>query len=261
MGAFKATVREMLGPGPRAERVLDTAYRIRRPWSDPLLEPPVPWLAPGVPLLVIWSAKSACSLTFVWYLSLVGQLDQFRASGESPHEYRGRRYMSSDAFKRGKRRVLDDYRVVHVIRDPYLRAVSSFRHALATGFADRRSAMLDRRLDRQEGVSFSRYLDFLEELDPNRWNVHFRQQFHRIERIKPADYVINISKVTLLDELNNLEEELGLPRTDFAALGSILQKEEERRAKTTPFVGDVANRPLDVPAARASSRGRTTLSS
>ena len=123
---------------------------------------------------------------------------------------------------------------MHVIRDPFLRAVSSYRHVLATALADKRFLTFDGgALNRRDGFSFNRYLDFLETLDLARTNLHHRQQLHRIERIKPPDRVINISKGQFFDELNHLEEEHRIPRTDFASLDWVLGVEERRRAKTT----------------------------
>jgi len=231
--------------------VLSASQRIRLALRDPLLTLPIPLLNPDKSLLVLWSAKSACSLTFVWYLKTVGLLDHFRASGCSPHEYRARHYLRSDAFARGSRKVLDDYFVVHVIRDPYLRTVSCYRHALAHPFAEKRfSAFEDGSLDRHRGFSFSRYLDFLETLDLAGTNLHHRQQLHGIERIKLPDHVINISKGNFLQELNLLEHRLGLPQTNFAELGWLLEREEGRKAKTSAFGEDrVANQPFNAAAA------------
>ena len=90
-------------------------------------------------------------------------------------------------------------------------------------------------LDRKEGFSFTRYLDFLETIDLRGPNLHHRLQFHRVERIKPPDRVINISRQDLLEELNRLEELRGMPSTDFAIFGPVLQTEEKRRAEVTPF--------------------------
>ena len=250
MALFKTALRAALGPSsPHAQRILKAAHQLRRSWTDPLLEPPVPLLAPDQSLLIIWSAKSACSLTFVWYLRLVGLLDHYRASGMSPHEYRGRHYVTSDAFRRGKQRVLDDYRVVHVIRDPYLRAVSCYRHVLAHGFADKRFRVFDGgRLNRRDGFSFNAYLDFLETLDLAHTNLHHRQQLHRIERIRAPDHVINISKGRMLQELNRLEIDCAIEPTDFSKLDWAFDREERRRARTTAFgaegIPDVPLTPL-----------------
>ena len=161
---------------------------LRRPLTNALLEPPQPWLNPDRSLLVVWSAKSASSLTFIWYLATVGLLDDYRASGMSSHEYRGKRLARSDVVQRGRSKLLDDYWIVHILRDPYLRAVSSYRHALATGYADKRiGPRSGGSLDRKEGFSFARYLDYLETIDLRGANVHHRLQLHRVERIKPPD--------------------------------------------------------------------------
>ena len=235
--------------------MLEGARRIRMALQDPFFDPPPPLLNPDHAFLVLWSAKAACSITFVWYLTTIGLLDDFLASGLSPHAYRGRHYFRSDAFSRGRARVLDDYRIVHVIRDPGLRAVSCYRHVLAHGLADRHfRAFFGRGADPGCSFSFSRYLDFLETIDVANTNLHHRQQLHRIERIRPADRVINISRGMLFRELNHFEEEIGMSRTDFADLGWILNREEDRRAKTARSTDDnVADRSFNSAAAKGQS--------
>ncbi|HEX9905238.1 MAG TPA: sulfotransferase family 2 domain-containing protein [Propylenella sp.] len=253
MGLFKSTIRRIGGPtNPATLRILDAADWFRRLWADRLLEPPVPFLNPERSLLVIWSAKCACTVVYVWYLQSVGQLEAFRRSGLSAHAFRGQRYAKSDLFRRGKARMLDDYRIVHVIRDPCLRAVSAYRHELATGYADKRfSAAGLGPMDHNSGFSFSRYLEYLETVDLSRANVHHKQQFHPVEKVKAADRVINISRQDLFTELNRLESEHGMPRTDFTALDWLHRKEDARRARTVSFArGGVADLPFDAAAAR-----------
>ncbi len=208
-------------------------------------------MIPDRSLLVIWAAKSASSVTLAWCTKIMGVSERCRAAGLSPHGWRSMCYPSSEAFRRGKRKVLDDYRVVHVIRDPYQRAVASYRHSLAFKFVDKRFASFDTTMDRQTGIPFSRYLDFLETLDLRHTNVHHRLQLHPVERVKRPDYIVNVSKGSLLDQFNRLEDELGLSRTDFAGLKWTLEYEDTRRAKTTAFRGHgIANLPLTAPAAR-----------
>jgi len=256
LGILKSAIRSALGEeNVGAKRMVALSQRIRQAFQDPMLDAPIPLLDPDRSLLILWSAKSACSLLFVWHLKTVGLLDDYRASGCPPHEYRGTRYLQSDVFVRGRERVLDDYRVLHVIRDPCLRAVSCYRHVLAFKFADKRfKTFRGGDLDRRRGFSFSRYLDFLGTLDLSRTNIHHRQQLHRVESLKPADRVINISKGGLFQDLNRLEEELGTPRTDFSELGGELRREEGRKAKTIQFAeGSVPDHPFD--AAAAAGRG------
>jgi hypothetical protein len=251
--SFKTIVRRTFGSESQAaRRILDQAERLRRPFANVLLEPPQPWLNPDQSLMIVWSAKSASSLAFVWYLATVGLLEDYRASGMSSHEYRGRRLSQSDLVRRGRAKLLDDYFMVHIFRDPYQRAVSSYRHALATGYADKRLRSANNgAFNRREGFSFASFLDYLETIDLGRANVHHRLQLHRVERIKPADFVINISRQNLFAELARLEALRGMPRTDFSAFGRFTSTEEKRRAKVTVFeAGNMAEVALNVTAAQ-----------
>jgi len=254
LGLFKTMVRGAFGPHSQAARqILDSAGRLRLSLTDRFLDVPIPLVNVEKSMLVLWSAKSASSTTLLWYFGTVGLLDDVRASGLLPHAYRALRLPSTDVFKRGRMaKILDDYFVVHVVRDPSLRAVSSYRHTLATGYADKRFALLPGgRLDRQTGFCFSRYLDYLDTIDLGRANVHHKLQRHRIEEVKKADRVINVSRQDLFAELNRLERERGMAVTDFSSFGDLLVHQERRRARQTRFPeGDVADLPLDVAAAR-----------
>jgi hypothetical protein len=249
LGIFKTTVRGVFGPHSKvAVRILDTASRLRRNSTDRFLDPPVPLFIPEQSMLVIWSAKCASSLTFIWYLSTLGLLNDLLASGLKPHVYRAHR-LPQLSF-RPPPKMLDDTFIVHVVRDPYLRTVSSYRQMLATGYADKRLGSFEgERLDRQTGFSFSRFLDYLETIDLARANIHHKLQRHRIEEVKCADRVINISKQNPLAEFNRLERERGMRETDFVSLRGLLESQDER-PKATPFPeGDVTDLRLNANAA------------
>ena len=238
-GGWKRFVRSTHGtPLPGVEWAFDRIQDLRRAWAGPLAEPPEPWLDPDRKLMVLWSAKCACTASFVWFAKCVGMLDEMRALGKQPHRYRQENYHRSELYRRGRAAPIKDYYVVHIIRDPYLRAVSSYRHALGTGYADKRLALPQAGgLNRAAGFSFAEFLNYLETIDLRRANVHHRLQRHPVEKSRPPDRVINISRQDLFAELNRLEADRSLPRTDFASLEWLHRREAERRAQTEPIVG------------------------
>jgi hypothetical protein len=97
-----------------------------------------------------------------------------------------------------------------VVRDPFERAASAYRHALRTLLAEREmvKALGPEILD--QGFSFDTYLSFLEQIDLSTCNPHFRPQRHPLEDALPVDYLINISKEDLFTRLGGIERELGL---------------------------------------------------
>lgn len=63
--------------------------------------------------------------------------------------------------------------------------------------------------------------------------------------------MINISRQNLLVELRQLEDERGMPHTDFGSFGPFLKTEEKRRARVTPFGGkDMTDVALNAAAAQ-----------
>lgn len=232
------------------EKVLPPRWRAKR--SGLYGVKPRALLHPDARLLVLWSAKSACTTTFVWFARVSGQLEALRASGKKPHKFRAQDYYGSELHRRGLEIPLGEYRIVQIIRDPYSRAVSSYRHALNTGYEDERLASSAvGPLDRWRGFSFSRFLDYLETLDLDEANPHHKPQWHPIDADRVPDRIINISRQNLFAELNGAEAEFGLPHTPFDELDWLHAFEGKRKAKEVPFDGaDVPDTPFDEMAAR-----------
>jgi hypothetical protein len=213
---------------------------------------PKPLIDPAGRFVVYWSPKSACTTTLIWFLHAVGLEDAARAHGEWPHRFRFEVYYKTDAYERAAQAGFAGMRRIRVIRDPFDRAVSSFRHAIGTGYADPKiSAFLGRRLRKDGKFSFREFLDFLESEKIDKANTHHRQQLQPIERDFPPTDVINITRQDLFTELNRIEREMGLPATDFPALAWLHATESPRR----PFVASPGQEPYEMAMSRRSGLG------
>jgi hypothetical protein len=183
-----------------------------------LWSPPQPLIHPDARMIVIFSQKSACTNVAIWFLHHLGHLKAARDFHYWPHEYRARVYYYSELYQKAYERDLSAFKVVRIVRDPYERAASCFRHALRYRFAD---AELRKRLGRrniaEDGLSFSDFLDFLEKLDLADCDPHFMIQRHPLEDRLPVHHLINVSTENLFARLNEVEADLGLSRSDLAA--------------------------------------------
>lgn len=207
-------------------------------WHDP---PPL--IDPHHKLMVIFSPKAACSNVVVWFLHHLGHADVARDYHVSPHRYRIEVYYHSALYHRAYRHNLRRYHVVRVVRDPYDRAVSAFRHLLhhAHGrFA--RNVGMSRIL--RDGLSFSQYLDFLERLDLRTCDVHFRLQRHPIEDVVSIDDLINVSSDDLYARLNAVEDKLGLKRTNLATSRWVTRIDRRNRKEGETEISDLYRTPL-----------------
>jgi len=210
---------------------------------------PQPLLNPDAAMMVVWSPKSACTTIFVWFAATIGKLEEARAARDV-HRYRRDAYAASELYQRGLKRPVEAYRMVRVIRDPFLRAASIYRHALRTDILDRKGGAAAA-LDRRAGFSFLTFLDHVGALLPNTADAHLRAQVHPVETALAPEVVINISRQNLFAELNRVEASFGLPRTDFDALAWLHRREDRRSAKPAAFAGEGADQhPFDAAAAR-----------
>jgi len=168
-----------------------------------LKQSPVPLLFPPGGFGLIWSAKSACTTSILWFFAVAGFLEEALAFDSWPHQYRTELLPKTDRYRTWL--VSSDPRKlawVRVIRDPYKRAVSSFRQDLR--YPDAKNCHFRQELGlglRQDSLSFDSFLSRLEDLDITICDNHFRQQRHPLEHsIRPAR-VVNADREPLLNAL------------------------------------------------------------
>jgi hypothetical protein len=167
-------------------------------------------------LVLIWSPKAACTSLLIWHFHRLGILKAARMYSGWPHAYRADVLNRTESVRTWIRRLDRSYRFLRVIRDPYRRAVSGYRHSLRYGLL--RELPDGRSLDPEAGYSFRDFLRALSEFGPTNLDGHFRPQCQSLESKVPCR-VINADAEDLFARLNAFERELGLTPTDFAAIG------------------------------------------
>jgi hypothetical protein len=209
--------RKRAGPRARRRRRKGAARAAgASPIAQLLMRAPKPLIHPGARMIVVFSAKSACSVVVTWFFHQLGHARAAADYHHWPHRYRAEVYYRSQLYQKALQEDLSGYAVVKVMRDPFERAASSYRHALSTGYADRKlAAVLGRSDFREKGYSFAEYIDFLEQSNLEACDMHHRIQRHPVESVLPVRHLIDITREDLHARLQEVEAELGLPRTDF----------------------------------------------
>jgi hypothetical protein len=225
--------------GKRFEQAMPNSPSDTRAAIREMMQNPRPLLNADKYLTVIWAPKSACTSVYVWFSFVSGFLDEVKASNRLPHRHRIEVYYRSELYARSLN--LDPFagKVIKIIRDPYERAASVFRHALKTRTIDEPAMAVSSKHPASEvGISFQFFLDILASREPATLNVHLRPQFHPLEQHKTADYVINISKRDLFEGLNKVSEDLGLPRFGEEELKWLHDLEGERKESQVVMAGE-----------------------
>lgn len=182
--------------------------------------------------VLIFSERAACTACTIWFFRTIGLYDEARAYNEWPHRYRLEVYDGSASARESRKQVSGDYRFIRVIRDPYQRAVSSYRTALVAGYLDEvLAAELGREVNPEKGFSFAEFLAHLAKLDMRKTNGHQALQAHPVEDDAAMDDVINITRRDLFEELNRIEAEMAMAHTDFRALDWFHTTEVYRKAR------------------------------
>jgi Sulfotransferase family len=196
---------------PRGSAGLDVTSLLLEPRREPR-----PLLLGSARLGILWSAKSACTTVLLWYLWHRNLLQAARAYSEWPHDFRIRVLYSDETYRMWASQAgASGWTWLRIIRDPYKRAVSSYRQALFRGYVDDK---MSRRLKRppEQGYSFEEFLDYLLRIDITTCNLHYRPQFHPLEELVTPSCVINADK----DDLMQALAEVGLeaPQEPYEAL-------------------------------------------
>lgn len=158
---------------------------------------------------IFWSPKSACTAVLLWYYDRLGLRPAADFHSSWPHDYREQVLYSSKTYQSWlKDADLTQIRWLRVIRDPYKRAVSSYRHAVQFGYMNEKLSADNR----GEGFSFAEFLAFLGENGPI-GDVHNIPQIHRIESLLPPEniHVLNIDKIGLAAGLAEFENSVDIP--------------------------------------------------
>ena len=226
------------GPG-RNEGASHKTQHARQLAGIPLTMNPKPLINKDKNLIVVWSPKSACTTTYVWFSHISGFANDVKNYASWPHRHRLEKYLKSDLYSGSAASGMETAKMLRIIRDPYARAVSIYRHALQTFFADKDMEIYSQgRTSAETGYSFQTFLDLLLQLDMHRSNIHFRPQYHSFEMTRTADKVINITKQDLFTELNQFEVDQGFGKTNFEDLNWLHSLESKRKAKQERVEGE-----------------------
>lgn len=157
---------------------------------------------------IFWSAKSGCTAVLRWYLERIGLRNAAENHSVWPHDYREQVLYRSADYEHWQRECdIDETRWLRVIRDPFKRAVSSFRHAVQFGYLDlQMSDYFGHRIHHvTTGISFVEFLAFLQEKGPFS-DIHNLPQRHFLEERVRELYVVNIDRVSLAEGLSSFEK-------------------------------------------------------
>jgi len=176
-----------------------------------LLHEPRPLIHPPAGFGVLWSAKSGSKAITYWFLAQQGLLDKADAYANKPHLFRSEVVRKMEHHNQWLASC-DPLSLnwLRIVRNPYFRAVSSYRHALGHGYEDERIEKVIHLSIEERGLSFSEFLDYLLRIDITACNKHHAQQWHPIEEHVALRRVINLDSESLAEGLQAFEGEVGL---------------------------------------------------
>lgn len=223
---------------------------------------------------LIWSAKSACTTSIIWYFAVAGLLKEAMAYNPWPHEFRTNVLEPSVSYQSWK--VVDPCKLawVRVIRDPYKRAVSSFRHVIRH-WNSPDIAMVSKELGfdlNLESLSFDLFLSRLETVDVSRQrgrgrvveihggrekrflssprdvdvhcDIHLLQQVHQLESYIRPSRIINADKEPLLNALLDFRS---VPQDVRLLLDTSISNISDHFSVRTPNNSDVSKYFFKIP--------------
>ncbi|MGI0501183.1 sulfotransferase family 2 domain-containing protein [Limnospira platensis] len=197
-------------------------HEIRKIW---LRHKPQPLYNKSLNLTLIFCAKSACSFGVKWFFYHAGLYQEVESYHRFPHRYRSEVFTQDPQYKKHIREVdgILNSNIVCLVRDPFSRAVSSYIHAIKTGYDDRAiSKFLGRKIGRKNSFCFDEFVQYLKSLDIRNCNIHHRLQAHPLIEmgiIKP--YILKVEN--LFNDFQEVEKKLGLNPSPLSQISKSLE--------------------------------------
>ncbi|MGI0501182.1 sulfotransferase family 2 domain-containing protein [Limnospira platensis] len=195
---------------------------VRKIW---LRHKPQPLYNKSLNLTLIFCAKSACSFGVKWFFYHAGLYQEVESYHRFPHRYRSEVFTQDPQYKKHIREVdgILNSNIVCLVRDPFSRAVSSYIHAIKTGYDDRAiSKFLGRKIGRKNSFCFDEFVQYLKSLDIRNCNIHHRLQAHPLIEmgiIKP--YILKVEN--LFNDFQEVEKKLGLNPSPLSQISKSLE--------------------------------------
>jgi hypothetical protein len=202
---------DILGPvRRRLWPARDVGRKRKSPLKKLLLHEPRPLIHIPEGFGVFWSAKSASKAITYWFLSRQDLIEQAGNFPGRPHRFRSevaRKMPHHNEWLAACDPLAMDW--LRIIRNPYRRAVSSYRHALGHDYEDERLHQVMGISLADRGLAFDEFLDYLLMIDIAACNKHHAQQWHPLEAHVALRRVINLDKEDLLEGLETFEKVIG----------------------------------------------------
>jgi len=177
---------------------------------------PSPVLNFNKKLALFFSAKSGCTFIVKWFFHQIDHLNAALDYNHFIHKYRMNVYLKSSQFIKSQNNFINtkgkDYLKIKVVRNPFERAVSSYMHFL--GMIEDNHPSVSKNFgigfDKFD-YSFDEFLELLKNINVNKCDIHWRQQFQLIERQLKFDHIIKLENSK--QELLKLENSYDLKNT------------------------------------------------
>jgi|GEM_PF-584329 len=192
-------------------------------------------------MALFWTPKSGCTFATKWFFYQIGILEKALKYNRFGfvHKYRGKVFYKKVEDAEIIQDILDgkEVPIIKVVRNPYIRAVSSYTHAVKTGYDDEGiSKFLGKQITEKDSFSFREFLNYLESINLRTANNHHGLQVHISEElglVKP-NYVVKLENS--FEELRQVEIELGLRASDLKKLAE--SPHHTKKEETDEFCGD-----------------------
>ncbi|BAI91566.1 sulfotransferase family 2 domain-containing protein [Arthrospira platensis NCB002] len=173
---------------------------------------PKPLYNESLNLTLIFCAKSACSFGLKWFFYHAGLYQEVESYHPQPHMYKAKVFMANPKYRKQLRATnkIIHSNIVCLVRDPFSRAVSSYLHAIKTGYDNPDiSKFLGRKISRKNSFCFDEFVQYLKSLDIRNCNIHHKLQAHpliEMDIIKP--HLLKVEN--LFNDFADIEKTLGL---------------------------------------------------
>ncbi len=211
----------------------DEIEKVARTYPKPLYYKPMN-------LALLFSGRSGSTFGLKWFFY---QIDFLKAAsfydGEWLHTFKAKVFFKSRGYNNSLK-YIGDANAVYLVRDPFVRAVSSYAHAINRSYENANlTEFLNRKVDSESTFTFREFVGYLNSLDIRKCNLHHALQLHPLIEYNIIEKTHIVHLENSYEELKKVEKQLGLKH---APLEEFRKSLHTRSKKDTDAQGNFADK-------------------
>ena len=198
--------------------------------SKLILIHPTPLFYKPLNLTLFFSGKSGSTFGLKWFFYQINFLEAASFYNDWPHKFREDFFYKSQSYMDDIKSVIDSD-VVCLTRNPFIRAVSSYAHAIKFDYEHSKlEKFLNRKINLEHTFTFREFVFYLESINIRQCNLHHQLQIHPLMQYGFLKKIYLVHLENSGKEFREIEKKLNLKHAPLKKFQESLHSHYKKEA-------------------------------